>query len=108
LGTVAPEKKQSDRNESADHDDINPGILLFSCCCRHGIRRCSAFNSLWRYFEHPGQNQRDRQADNDEQNKQADQPIRNIEDWKNLRDSLREGPATDNVSNRDFMNVAPL
>ena len=72
------------------------------------IGRFGALNSLRRDFEHPGQNKRDRQTDNDEQDKQANDPVRNIENRKNLRDSLRQRPARDDVGDRDLVNIAPL
>ena len=74
----------------------------------HGVGRFRALNSLRRDFEHPAQNKRDRQTDNDEQDNQANDPVRNIENWKNLRDSLRERPARDDVGDGDLVNIAPL
>ena len=61
-----------------------------------------------RQFKCPGENERDRKTDDNQQNDQANYPIWNIENRKHLRDSLGEGPAGDDVSDRDFLNVAPL
>jgi len=49
----------------------------------------STFDSFRRYLKHPAKNKRDRQTNNDEQNNQSDNPVRNVEDRKNLRDALR-------------------
>src|SRR5438876_11850712 len=68
----------------------------------------STFDSFRRYLKHPAKNKRNRQSENDEQNNQSNDPVRNVEDRKNLRDALRERPAGDNVSNRDLVNIAPL
>src|SRR6266480_2552406 len=68
----------------------------------------STFDSLRRYLKHPAKNKRNRQTEDDEQNNQSNDPVRNVEDRKNLRDALREGPTRDDVSNADFVNVAPL
>ena len=35
-------------------------------------------------------------------------PIRNFEEWKNLRRDLNQQPAYDGVCNRDLVNIAPL
>src|SRR6266481_3015870 len=72
------------------------------------IGRFSAFNSFRRYLKHPAKNKRNRQTEDDEQNNQTNDPVRNVEDRKDLRDALREGPTRDDVSNADFVNVAPL
>ena len=48
--------------------------------------------------------QRDRKSDHDCEHNQEDGPIWNVDDRKNLRDAL----SGNDVSNRDFVNVAPL
>ena len=54
-----------------------------------------ALNSLRRDLEHPGKAKRNRQTDCDKQDNQADDPVRNVEDWKDLRDSCDSAqPAT--------------
>src|SRR5436190_23243848 len=68
----------------------------------------STFDSFRRYLKHPAKNKRNRQTEGDEQNNQSNDPVRNVEDRKNLRDALREGPTRDDVSNADFVNIAPL
>ena len=61
-----------------------------------------------RELKHPGQDKRDRQTNDDEQDNRADSPIRNIEHWKNLCDSLRKRQTGDEISHRNFVNVTPL
>src|SRR4029077_8854316 len=56
----------------------------------------------------PRKHKRDRQPDDNEKDNQPDHPVRNIKDWKNLRDSLRKRPAADDVRNRNLINVASL
>src|SRR5436305_3869166 len=68
----------------------------------------SAFDSFRRYLKHPAKNKRNRQTENDEQNNQSNDPVRNVEDRKNLRDALREGPTRDDVRDRNLVNIAPL
>src|SRR5439155_26359377 len=75
---------------------------------RHRIGGFGALNSVRGDLEHPGQNTRDWQTENNEQYNQSNDPVWNIENWKNLRDSLRERPTGDDVSDRDFVNIAPL
>ena len=105
---IPPEEEQADRNHSADHDHVNPDVFLLSGHVRHRVGRCRALNSLRRQLKHPGQNKRNRQPDDNEQDKQADHPVRNIEDRKHLRDSLRKRPTGDDVGDRNLVNVAPL
>jgi hypothetical protein len=69
---------------------------------------CGSFNSVRRQLEHPRQNQCDWQTDDDEQNNKTNDPVRNIEDRQDLRNSLRKCPACDDVSDRDLVNIAPL
>src|SRR5207249_4882194 len=83
-------------------------MFFSSCRRRHRICSFGALNSVRGDLERPGQNKGDRQTDDDEQNNQSNDPVRNIEDRKNLRDSLRERPAGDDVSDRNLVNVAPL
>src|SRR6266480_2885844 len=67
-----------------------------------------AFDSVRRELEYPGQYKRNRQTADNEHNNQPDRPVRNVEDWENLCDALRERPTRDNVGRGDFVNVAPL
>ena len=83
-------------------------ISSFASHVRHRVGCFGALNSLRRQLEHPGQNERDRQTENDEHDNQADRPVRNIEHGKHLRDSLRERPARDDVGDRNLVNIAPL
>src|SRR4030095_8117103 len=50
----------------------------------------------------------DGETDDDEQNNKTNDPVRNVEDWQDLRDSLRKCPARHDVSDRDLVNIAPL
>src|SRR5207247_8357564 len=68
----------------------------------------STFDSFRRYLKHPAKNKRNRQTENDEQDNQSNDPVRNVEDRKNLRDALREGPTRDDIRDRNLVNVAPL
>ena len=51
---------------------------------------------------------RDRKTKNDKQDNQTNRPVWNIENRKNLRDSLGKRPARDDVGDRDLVNVPPL
>src|SRR5713101_45246 len=72
------------------------------------IRRLCTFNTFRRQLEHPGQNQRNRQTDYYDYDNRADHPVRNVEDGKHLRDSLRKSPTGDNVGDRNLVNIASL
>src|SRR5439155_12403713 len=86
----------------------NPNVFLSLRSRRHRVRGFGALYSLRRDFERPGQHKRNWQTDDDQQNDQSNGPVRNVEDRKNLRDSLRKRPTGDDVSDRDLVNVAPL
>src|SRR4029077_15316049 len=105
---ITTEKKQPDRYNTAEQHGVNPDVFLLSGHVRHRVGRCRALNSLRRQLKHPGQNERNRQAHDNEKDNQADRPVRNVEDRKDLRDSLRKSPTRDNVSNRNFVNIASL
>ena len=47
-----------------------------------------ALHTFRRDFKSPGEHERDRQTGNDKQNDRANDPVRNIKDRENLRDSL--------------------
>src|SRR5437762_6312588 len=68
----------------------------------------STFDSFRRYLKHPAKNKRNRQTNNDEHNNQTNYPIRNVEDRKDLRDALGEGPTRDDVRDSNLVNIAPL
>src|SRR5947207_8955505 len=68
----------------------------------------STFDSFRRYLKHPAKNKRNRQTENDEQDNQSNDPVRNVEHRKDLRDSLRKRPTGYDVSNADLVNIAPL
>src|SRR5262249_4900436 len=75
---IAPEENKTDRQKAADNHDINPNVLFRSTLVRRSDV-FGAFNSLRRYFKHPGENQRDWQPYYYEQHNQANSPVRNIE-----------------------------
>src|SRR5437588_1024289 len=83
-------------------------MLFLSLCGRHRIGNFGSFNSFWSDFKSPGDHERDRKSGYDDRNDQAHNPIRNFEEWKNLRRNLNEQPTDNGVSDRDFVNVAPL
>src|SRR4029077_532514 len=64
--------------------------------------------SFGRHFKCPCDNQRDREADNDQQNNQPNRPVRNIKNWKYLRDALRKRPSAHDVRHGNFVDIAPL
>src|SRR3954452_5480055 len=105
---IATKKKQSDRDGAANHNNINPTVFLWLCSCRHRVSRFRSFNSLRCQLEHPRQHQRHGQSNNDEQHNCANDRAGNLENWKNLRDSLRKCPAADDVGNRYLVDIAPL
>src|ERR1019366_3044228 len=67
-----------------------------------------ALDSLGGDLERPGKNQRDWETGDQEQDDKAHSPIRNLEERKNLRRNLNQHPRCDCISDRDFVNVAPL
>src|SRR5262249_35119063 len=67
-----------------------------------------ALYSFGRDLKCPGKDQRNRKPDDDEHDYQTNDPSRNVEDWKNLSDSLRQRPPTDCVRDCDLIDVPPL
>ncbi len=104
--SVTPDQKQTDRERYTNQDNINPGDAARS------LSRCigsfCAFNAFGRHFKCPRNNQRDRKADDEEENYKAHNPIRNLEKWKNLAGNLHQQPGNDAVRNRNLVNIAPL
>src|SRR6516165_10912116 len=75
---------------------------------RRWIDILRSLQSFGCYFEEPCASQRNWKSDDNDKNDRSDDPIRNIEDGKDLRDSLRQRPAANDVGNRDLVNIAPL
>ena len=67
-----------------------------------------AFEAFRRYFKSPSAGQGDRKADDNEDNANPNDSVRNVEHWEDLRDSLRECPTSDDVSDGDLVNIPPL
>src|SRR6266487_1640741 len=67
-----------------------------------------ALDSFRRELKRPGENERKWKTNHDEKHNQTDNPIWNVEDWKNLRDTLSESPTGNCIRDGDFVNVAPL
>src|SRR5262245_22253200 len=72
------------------------------------IRVFGALDSFRRELERPCHEQRDRKSDHDHKHEQTNYPIRDVEDRKDLRDSLRKRPACHDVSDGDLVYIAPL
>ena len=53
-------------------------------------------------------NQRNRKPKCYQHDRQADRPIRDVENWENLRNPLSQRPASDNITDGDSVNVTPL
>src|SRR5262249_60867241 len=90
----------------ANDNDVDPRMGSRALLGKVGI--CSPFNSVRCQLEHPGENERDRQTDDDEQNSKTNDPVRNVEDRQDLRDSLRKCPARDDVGDGNLKKVRPL
>src|SRR5262249_41890405 len=65
-------------------------------------------DSLWCHVEHPGKDKRDRETDEQQHDEEADPRRGNIEDWKDLRETLSERPTRDDVGDRHTINLSPL
>ena len=67
-----------------------------------------AFDSFGRHFKCPCDNQRDRKADDEEDNYQAHYPVGDFEKWKNLAGNLHQQPRHNCVGDRNLVNIAAL
>src|ERR1700730_8387401 len=70
------------------------------------IRR--PYNPVSSVIETPRQHQCDWETEHDEQHDDAHNPVRDVEHRKDLCDTLRQGPASDDVGNRNAVNLPPL
>ena len=105
---VATEEEQPCRDRGANNDDVNPSPIGQPRRSRHGVGFCRAFDAFGSDLKRPGENERKGKANDNQQNHQPDDPGRNVEDREDLRDSLSQGPAGDDVSDSNFVNVAPF
>ena len=65
---VPTDKKQTDRERRSNNHDINPRVRLSRC--RAGSRKIDIFRALQSFrcqFEGPGDDERDRKSDRDQQ-----------------------------------------
>src|SRR5205823_2477524 len=67
-----------------------------------------ALNSLWCDLERPGKRQRNREPNHKNKDDNLHRPLRSIECGKENRCRLNREPRDYRVSDRDFVNVAPL
>src|SRR5713101_259786 len=72
---------------------------------RDGRRR---FNSLRRHVEYPCENKRDRKTNQQQRDNDPNHGVRNLENRKDLSQTLCERPARNDVGDRDAINFAPL
>src|SRR5438477_9889647 len=67
-----------------------------------------AHNSFRRDLERPGKRERNREPNNKNEDDNLHRPLRRIERGKKNRCRLNREPRDHGVSNRDFVNIAPL
>src|SRR6266403_1787970 len=67
-----------------------------------------ALHPLRCHFKSPGNDESDRKTQGNDQHDESNDPIRNLEEWKNLRRDLDQEPSDNAVSNCNSVNVAPL
>src|SRR6266446_3716131 len=67
-----------------------------------------ALDSFRRQFKCPGKNHRHGKSNNEQQHHKTDGPIRNLKERKNLTRNLHQQPSHNAVSDRDFVDIAPL
>ena len=72
------------------------------------IRSFGPLDSLRRKLECPCNNQRDRKTKGRDKDNKPNRPVRNVEEWKNLRSDLNQKPADDGIRDSNFVNIAPL
>jgi hypothetical protein len=65
-------------------------------------------NSVSSEIEKPGEYECNRKPEHDQEHDQTHHPARDIENGKNLGNTLREGPAGDHIRNRHGVNFPPL
>ena len=78
---------------------------------RAGGRGVSGFGSLQPFrgeFKSPRNDKGDWKADDNQENNQPNDPIRDLEEWKDLRRYLDEEPTDHRICDGDFVNIASL
>ena len=75
---------------------------------RQFVRELRSLQSFRRQLKRPSDYQRDRKADDEEENYEAHNPIGDVEKWKNLAGNLHQQPGDNAVRDRNLVNVAPL
>ena len=65
-------------------------------------------DSFRRKLECPSNNHRDRKTKGRGKDNKPNRPVRNVEEWKNLRCDLNQKPADDRIRDSNFVNIAPL
>src|SRR5262249_44742194 len=103
---VAADKEQTDGKRGADQDNIDPGDAARSLS--GSIRSFCAFDSLRRRFKCPCDYQRDRKADDEEENYEAHYPIGDVKKRKDLAGNLHQQPGDNRVRGCNLVNVTPL
>src|ERR1700730_10973327 len=73
-----------------------------------GIGRFGSFDSFRRELEQPCETGGNGKTENDQEDKKSNGPNWNVKHWKNLGDSLSEGPPADEVGGSNLVNIAPL
>src|SRR6266542_4285297 len=102
-------EKQNPNDEQQDSDDEK--IKFATGLAPNRFTKIDIFcalDSFRRQLECPGKNQRHWKSDNEQQHHKTHSPIRNFKERKNLTRDLHQQPCHDAVSNRNFINVAPL
>src|SRR4029453_9525335 len=104
LTSVAADEEQCDGKRSADGGYKNPGTT-FRCA---SDTRGDIFRSLdpfRRQFKCPSDNERDWESDRDEDDDQSHDPVRNLEEWKNLRRDLNYQPTDNRVRDGNLVDI---
>src|SRR6478752_3867378 len=99
LTSVAADEEQCDGKRSADGGYKNPGVT-FRCASgtRGDIFR--SLDSFRRQFKCPGDNERDWESDRNHYDDQSHDPVRNLQERKDLRRNLDYKPADNGVGHR--------
>ena len=94
-----------DRQHDRDSDELAPGPG------RDGFVRVDIFGPFDPFrchFKRPGPNQRHWKTQDQEQHQEAYRPLRDLEEWKDLRRDLNQQPRQNGVRDRHFVNIPPL
>src|SRR5439155_9310080 len=91
------------RDDSNQSREFAPGLARDSA-----IDVPFELNSLRCHLERPRTNHGDRKTDDHGEDDHLDCPIRQLEEWKDLRRNLDQQPRYDGISDRNLVNIAPL